>query len=166
MHGRSSLRWLDDQRNRRRLAEEEAVGGHICDPYYKSISTEDDDLESDWLWLEEDEAELLVGDEDGSTARGGFSSEISTDTRGGGGGGAPLNKRSQFIRQNRPATAGGAALRPENNAAAAAVLVAESSEPLVPRRATKRANDAEMVHHPFGCDRRGSESSSLLLVSS
>jgi len=86
MHGRSSQRWLDDQRNRRRLAEEEAVGGHICDPYYKSISTEDDDLESDGLWLEEDEAELLVGDEDGSTARGGLSSEISTDTRGGGGG--------------------------------------------------------------------------------
>ena len=107
MHGRSSLRWLDDQRNRRRLAEEEAVGGHICDPYYKSISTEDDDLESDGLWLEEDEAELLVGDEDGSTARGGLSSEINTDTRGGGGG-APLNKRSQFIRQNRPATAGAA----------------------------------------------------------
>jgi len=49
MHGRSSLRWLDDQRNRRRLAEEEAVGGHICDPYYKTISTEDDDLESDGL---------------------------------------------------------------------------------------------------------------------
>ena len=105
-----------------------------------------------------------MGDEDGSTARDGLSSEISADTRGGGG--APLDKRSQFIRQNRPATAGGAALRPENNAAAAAVLVAESSEPLVPRRATKRANDAEMVHHPFGCDLRGSESSSLLLVSS
>jgi len=151
MHGRSSLRWLDDQRNRRRLAEEEAVGGHICDPYYKSISTEDDDLESDGLWLEEDEAELLVGDEDGSTARGGFSSEISTDTRGGGGGGAPLDKRSQFIRQNRPATAG-------------AALV----QRIMPRRqrwwsrrsrwcrATKRANDAEMVYHPLGCDHRGS----------
>ena len=107
-----------------------------------------------------------MGDEDGSTARDGLSSEISADTRGGGG--APLDKRSQFIRQNRPATAGGAAaaLRPGNNAAAAAVLVAESSEPLVPHRAAKRANDAEMVHHPFGCDRRGSESSSLLLVSS
>ena len=157
MHGRSSLRWLDDQRNRRRLAEEEAVGGHICDPYYKSVSTEDDDPESDGLWLEEDEAklELLVGDEDGSTARGlCASSEISTP------GSSLLNNKSQFIRQHRPATAG-AALRPGNNAAAA-----ESSEPLVPRRAAKRANDAEMVHHPFGCDRRGSESSSLLLVSS
>jgi len=79
-----------------------------------------------------------------------------------------VNKRSQFNRQNRPPTAGGAAaaLRPGNNAAAAAVLVAESSEPLVPHRAAKRANDAEMVHHPFGCDLRGSESSSLLLVSS
>ena len=161
MHGRSSQRWLDDQRNRRRLAEEEAVGGHICDPYYKTISTEDDDLESDGLWLEEDESELLVGDEDGSTARGlCASSEISTPGSG------LLNNKSQFIRQHRPATAGGAALRPENNAAAAAVLVAESSDPLVPRRAAKRANDAEMVHHPFGCDLRGSESSSLLLVSS
>ena len=77
-----------------------------------------------------------MGDEDGSTARDGLSSEISADTRGGGG--APLDKRSQFIRQNRPATAGGAALRPENNAAAAAVLVAESSEPLVPSRAAPR----------------------------
>jgi len=157
VHGRSSLRWLDDQRNRIRLAEEESVGGHICDPYYKSVSTEDDDPESDGLWLEEDEAklELLVGDEDGSTARGlCASSEISTPGSG------LLNNKSQFIRQHRPATAG-AALRLENNDAAA-----ESSEPLVPRRAAKRANDAGMVHHPFGCDRRGSESSSLLLVSS
>ncbi|PAN21464.1 hypothetical protein PAHAL_3G468500 [Panicum hallii] len=137
------------------LAEEEKIGGgHICDPYYKSISTEDD-WESDGLWLEEDESELL---EDGSTARG-VSSEISTPGSG------PLNKRSQFIRHHRPATAG-AALRPENNAAAAAVAEDSSSEPLVPRRPAKRANDAEMVHHPFGCDRRGSESSSLLLVSS
>ncbi|RLN27603.1 uncharacterized protein C2845_PM05G14320 [Panicum miliaceum] len=145
------------------LAEEEVVGagGHTCDPYYKSISTEDEDLEPDELWLEEDESEeLLVGDEDnGSTARGGLSSEISTDTRGGGGG--PLNKRSQFTKHHRPATAG-AALRPENNAAAAEW----SSEPLVRRRAVKQANDAEMVRHPFGCDPRGSESLSLLLVSS
>ena len=101
MHGRSSQRWLDDQRNRRRLAEEEAVGGHICDPYYKSISTEDDDLESDGLWLEEDEAELLVGDEDGSTARGGLSSEISTDTRGGGGG-----EQEVPVQQAEPASDG------------------------------------------------------------
>ena len=79
-----------------------------------------------------------MGDEDGSTARDGLSSEISADTRGGGG--APLDKRSQFIRQNRPATAG-------------AALV----QRIMPRRqrwwsrrsrwcrATKRANNAEMV---------------------
>ena len=96
-----------------------------------------------------------MGDEDGSTARDGLSSEISADTRGGGG--APLDKRSQFIRQNRPATAG-------------AALV----QRIMPRRqrwwsrrsrwcrATKRAKDAEMVYHPLGCDHR--ESGALVVT--
>ncbi|CAL4898513.1 unnamed protein product [Urochloa decumbens] len=144
------------------IAEGEAVDGHICDNlYYKSVSTEDEDLDSDDVWAEEDESELLVDDEDGgsTTTRGGVSEIISA--RGGG----PLNKRSSsFIRLRPEITTAGAALHPEDVAAAAA---AESSEPLVERRrAAKRVNDAaEMVHHPFACDRRGSESSSLLLVS-
>ncbi|TKW28630.1 hypothetical protein SEVIR_3G338810v4 [Setaria viridis] len=124
------------------VVEEEVVDGHSCDPYYKSISTEDnDDLESDELWPEEDELELLVdgGEDGGSTTRG-----VSEN-----------KKPDRFVRRRR------ASFRSKNVAA-----VEESSEPLVPRRAAKRANDAEVVQHPFGWDRRGSESSSLLLVSS
>lgn len=134
-----------------RVAEGEVVvGGHICDPYYKSVSTEDDDdddLESEGLRLEEDESEVLVdGDEDGGPA-----------TRGSVSG----NKKSgPFVMPRQPAS-----FRSVN--VAAAEVEEESSEPLVPRREAKRANDAEaMVQHPFGgWNRRGSESS-LLLVSS
>ncbi|CAN6338666.1 unnamed protein product [Urochloa humidicola] len=134
------------------IAEGEAIDGHIvCNPYYKSVRTEDDDLDSDGPWAaEEDESELLVNDEDGgsrSTARG--VSENSGNLVCGVG---PLNnnKSSRSIR-----------LRPATTAAA------ESSEPLMERRRpAKLVNDAEMVRHPFGCDRRESESSSLLLVSS
>ncbi|OEL22550.1 hypothetical protein BAE44_0016422 [Dichanthelium oligosanthes] len=142
----------------RLLAEGEVVDGHSCDPYYKSISTEDDDLESGELWLEEDESELLVEDEDGSVARG-LSEKNSTLVCCGVVCGGSLNKKSQFIRR-QPETAG-AALRSETVAAAV-----ESSEPLMPHRTAKRVNVAEVVHHPFGCDRRGSEASTLLLVSS
>ncbi|WVZ90865.1 hypothetical protein U9M48_037124 [Paspalum notatum var. saurae] len=123
------------------LAGEETVGGHSCDPYYKSIRTEDD-WESE-LWPEEeddDESELLVDDDDEDGA--------SRTTGGGGGGGALMSKKA---------------------AGAAAPVEVEplSSEPLMPRRAAKRVNDAAVVDHPFGCERRGrSESSSLLLVSS
>ncbi|CAL4891548.1 unnamed protein product [Urochloa decumbens] len=136
------------------IAEGEAVDGHICDPYYKSIRTEDSDLDFDEVWSE-DKSELLVDDEDGGSTTTRAVSE--TSTRGGG----PLNKKqpSQFIRL-RPGTAtAGAALRSEDDVAAA-----ESSEPLMERRrAARRVNDAaEMVHQPFGCDRQGSESSWLL----
>jgi hypothetical protein len=131
-----------------RLAGEEVVDGLSCNPYYKSVSTEDD-WESE-LWPEEDdESELLVDDEDGSTTRG--ASESSTLV--GGDAGGPLNKKSQF--RHRSATTPGAH-----------VTAAEPSEPLMTSRATKRVNDAVAVDHPFGCDRQGRESSSLLLVSS
>ncbi|CAD6269750.1 unnamed protein product [Miscanthus lutarioriparius] len=134
------------------LAGEEVGGGLSCNPYYKSVSTEDD-WESE-IWPEEDESELLVDDEDeGSTTRGASGSS----TLVGGGAGGPLNKKFQF--RHRSATTPGAhvtAAEPEE----------EPSEPLMTRRATKRVNDAVAVDHPFGCDRQGRESSSLLLVSS
>ncbi|CAD6267372.1 unnamed protein product [Miscanthus lutarioriparius] len=126
------------------FAGEEVVDGLSCNPYYKSVNTEDD-WESE-LWPEEDESALLVDDEDRST----------TSTLVGGGDGGLLNKKSQF--RHRSATTPGAhvtAAEPE-----------EPSEPLMTRRATKRVNDAVAVDHPFGCDRQGRESSSLLLVSS
>ncbi|NP_001144552.1 uncharacterized protein LOC100277555 [Zea mays] len=143
------------------LAGEEVVvdGGISCNPYYKSISTEDD-----WgseLWPDqEDESELLVdGDEDGSTTRGGgggASESVTLVGAGGGGVGGPLDRKPQ--------------LRHQSAAPGAHVTSSEpsSSEPLMTRRrATKRVNDtAVAVDHPFGRDRRGGESSSLLLVSS
>ena len=139
------------QSNQRcRFAGEEVVDGLSCNPYYKSVSTEDN-WESE-LWPEDDESELLVDDEDRSTTRG--ASESSTLV--GGGVGGPLNKKSQF--RHRSATSPSAhvtAAEPE-----------DPSEPLMTRRATKRVNDAVAVDHPFGCDRQGRESSSLLLVSS
>ncbi|CAN6352081.1 unnamed protein product [Urochloa humidicola] len=127
------------------IAEGEAVvDGHICDPYYKSVSTEDDDLDSDGPGAaEEDESELLV-DGDGGVSENSGNLVCAV---------GPLNnnKSSRSIR-----------LRPATTAAA------ESSEPLMERRRpAKLVNDnAEMVRHPFGCDRPGSEASSLLLVSS
>ncbi|KAG0521325.1 hypothetical protein BDA96_08G150600 [Sorghum bicolor] len=133
------------------LAGEEVVDGISCNPYYKRVSTEDD-WESE-LWPEEDESEELLvdDDEDGSTTRG------ASDLVGGGVVGGPLNKKAQFRHQST-ATPGAhvTAAEPE-----------EPSEPLMTRRATKRVNDAAVaVDHPFGCDRQGRESSSLLLVSS
>ncbi|KAF8776657.1 hypothetical protein HU200_003383 [Digitaria exilis] len=143
------------------VAEEEVVGGgRGCVSCYRSVSTVEDDWESDELWLDEDETELLVDNDDddhddgSGTIRG--VSENSTPQFIG-----PLSKKPQFVGRRPVITTSAAALHPEDDAA-----VAESSEPLVPRRAAKRANDAETVHHPFGCDRLGSESSSLLLVSS
>lgn len=141
------------------LAGEEVVdGGLSCNPYYKSISTEDD-----WgseLWPgQEDESELLVdGDEDGSTTRGGggASESVTLVGAGGGGVGGPLDRKPQF--RHRSAAPGAHVTSSEPS----------SSEPLMTRRrATKRVNDAAVaVDHPFGRDRRGGESSSLLLVSS
>ncbi|KAJ1265949.1 hypothetical protein BS78_08G112900 [Paspalum vaginatum] len=132
------------------VAAEGAVGGHSCDPYYKSIRTEDD-WESE-LWPEEEDDEssdLLVDDGEDGPSR----------TTGGGG---ALSKKSQLITAQRQpaATAAGAAFPSE------AAGVAAAMEPLMPLRAAKRVNDAAVVDHPFGCERRGGESSSLLLVSS
>ncbi|KAF8667547.1 hypothetical protein HU200_052747 [Digitaria exilis] len=138
------------------VTEEEVIGGKC----YRSVSTVEDNWESDELWLDEDESELLVDDNDDDD-------DVSRRTRGVSENSThqfigPLSKKPQFVGRRPVITASAAALRPEDDDAA----VAESSEPLVPRGAAKRGNDAETVHHPFGCDRRGSESSSLLLVSS
>ncbi|CAN6356607.1 unnamed protein product [Urochloa humidicola] len=114
------------------IAEGEVIDGHICDPCYKSISTEEEegDWESDGIWAEDEESELLVDDVDGgSTTTRAVVSGISA--RGAG----PLNKKSSQFMKLRPAMmAAGAALPSEDVAAAE-----ESSEPLMERRrAAKR----------------------------
>ncbi|CAN6329511.1 unnamed protein product [Urochloa humidicola] len=81
------------------IAEGEAVNGHIYDPYYKSMSTEDDDLDSDRIWAEENESELLVDDEDGgsTTMRGGVSEILSAR-------GASLNSEQVITVHQAPAS--------------------------------------------------------------
>ncbi|XP_062202565.1 uncharacterized protein LOC133904927 [Phragmites australis] len=135
------------------LAEGEVIDGGSCNPRYESISTEAD-LESDG---EKDESGLLLADDDDS--RTGSLSENNTRLVCGGAG--DMSNKSQL--RHRPATAGAALLRSENVAAPEE----ESAQPLMPRRGAKRVNDVEtVVDHPFGCDRRGREASSLLLLSS
>ncbi|TVU49640.1 hypothetical protein EJB05_00960, partial [Eragrostis curvula] len=57
-------------------------------------------------------------------------------------------------------------LRRRPAAAASRAVDAESKPLVLRRRAEKRANDVEAPDHPFGCDRLGTEASTLLLLSS
>ncbi|KAL6622470.1 hypothetical protein ACP70R_032349 [Stipagrostis hirtigluma subsp. patula] len=133
------------------LTEEEAINGDGggCHSRYQSVSTKDDDVESGG---DEDESEstlLLAGEE-----------EHSRMTCACVHGDVHVNKLVHEFR-HWPANIG--------ESLSGDVAAEEESEPLMPRRAAaKRANNAGMVDHPFGGDRRGRSSSSSrpLLVTS